>query len=180
MNGMKILHVISGISHDGGGPSRSVQGLVSWLNAVGAEAWLTTLRRGVVPWINGVKNFVNGEPFEEVVQKVKPQIVHLNGIWDLELHRCAVICRRWHVPYVIAPRGMLEPWSLEQKWFKKKIARFLYQDHDLKCAVALHATAESEAEQFRKLGFKNPVIVSPNGVNVPKEWGRGKGERMRV
>ena len=44
----------------------------------------------------------------------------------------------------------------------------MYQDRDLKCAAALHATAESEAEQFRRLGFKNPVIVSPNGVNVPK------------
>ena len=44
---------------------------------------------------------------------------------------------------------------------------WLYQDSDLKCAAALHATAESEAAQFRKLGFKNQIIVSPNGVNVP-------------
>jgi glycosyltransferase involved in cell wall biosynthesis len=63
---------------------------------------------------------------------------------------------------------MLEPWCLRQKWLKKRIARWLYQDRDLKCATALHATAESEAEQFRRLGFRNPVIVSPNGVNVPK------------
>ena len=62
---------------------------------------------------------------------------------------------------------MLEPWSLRAKWLKKRIARFLYQDKDLKCAAALHATAESEAEQFRKLGFRNPVVISPNGVNVP-------------
>ena len=48
----------------------------------------------------------------------------------------------------------------------------MYQDHDLKCAAALHATAESEAAQFRKLGFKNPIIVSPNGVNVPKNFSR--------
>ena len=56
---------------------------------------------------------------------------------------------------------------MRQKWLKKRIARFLYQDKDLRCATALHATAESEAEQFRKLGFKNSVIISPNGVNVP-------------
>lgn len=174
---MKVLHILIGISHDSGGPSRSVQGLVAGLNAAGVKTWLMTLNKGVEPWIDGVTRFENGGVFEEVVQKVAPDIVHLHGIWNLELHRCAVICRRWHVPYVIAPRGMLEPWSLEQKWLKKKIARLLYQDHDLKCAAALHATAESEAEQFRKLGFKNPVIVSPNGVNVPKEWGTGSGER---
>ena len=78
------------------------------------------------------------------------------------------MCRKAGVPYVIAPRGMLEPWSLKQKWIKKRIARWLYQDRDLKLAAALHATAESEAEQFRRLGFKNKIIVSPNGVNVPE------------
>ena len=78
------------------------------------------------------------------------------------------MCRKAGVPYVIAPRGMLEPWSLKQKWIKKRIARILYQDNDLHCAAALHATAESEAEQFRRLGFKNKIIVSPNGVNVPE------------
>ena len=164
---MKVLHVISGLSRSSGGPSRSAQGLVAALGAVGVEAWLMTLGKGVEPWVDGVDHFVNGEAFECVVMRIRPDIVHLHGIWNLGLHRCAVICRRWNIPYVIAPRGMLEPWSLEQKWLKKRMARWLYQDRDLKCAAALHATAESEAEQFRRLGFKNPVIISPNGVNVP-------------
>ena len=166
---MKDLHVIDGISRAAGGPSRSVQGLVAGLNSAGVETWLLSLRHGEAPWIEGVECFANDEPFEAVAEKIKPDIVHLHGLWSFELHRCAVICRRWGIPYVIAPRGMLEPWSLKQKWLKKRIARWLYQDRDLKCAAALHATAESEAEQFRKLGFKNPIIVSPNGVNVPKE-----------
>ena len=159
--------MITGISRKSGGPSRSVQGLVVELNVVGVEACLLTLRHGDDPWLEGVSHFVNGEPFENVVNRIKPDIVHLHGIWNFALHRCAIVCRRWRIPYVIAPRGMLEPWSLKQKWLKKQLARWLYQDRDLKCAAALHATAESEAEQFKKLGFKNPVIISPNGVNVP-------------
>lgn len=166
---MKILHVIPGLSRESGGPSRSVQGLIAGLNAAGVEAWLMTLNHGDEPWIEGVTRFENGGVFEEVVQRIEPDIVHLHGIWSMALHRCVVACRRLGIKYVIAPRGMLEPWSLKQKWLKKRIARWLYQDRDLKRAVALHATAESEAEQFRKLGFRNPIIVSPNGVNVPKE-----------
>lgn len=166
---MRSLNIILGLSRDSGGPSRSVQGLVASLNAAGVEAWLMTLNKSDKPWVEGVTRFENGGDFEEVVQRVGPDIVHLHGIWSLALHRCEVICRRWNVPYVIAPRGMLEPWSLQQKWLKKRIARFLYQDRDLKCAAALHATAESEAEQFRKLGFENQIIVSPNGINLPKE-----------
>lgn len=169
---MRVLHVIGSISRVSGGPSRSVQGLVAGLNAAGVETWLMTLNHGDEPWVDGVTRFENGGDFEEVVQRVEPNVVHLHGIWSMALHRCAVACRRLGVKYVIAPRGMLEPWSLQQKWLKKRIARWLYQDRDLKCAAALHATAESEAAQFRKLGFKNPIIVSPNGVNVPKNFSR--------
>ena len=165
---MKVLHVIPGLSRESGGPSRSVQGLVAGLHATGIETWLMALVKGEEPWVNGVTHFINGEAFEAVVERIRPDIVHLHCIWSLALHRCAVICRKKNIPYVIAPRGMLEPWSLRQKWLKKRVARFLYQDRDLKCAAALHATAESEAEQFRRLGFKNQVIVSPNGVNVPR------------
>jgi len=166
---MRILHVITGISWASGGPSRSVQGIVAGLSAAGVETWLMTLNHGDEPWVDGVTRFENGGVFEEVVQRIEPDIVHLHGIWSMSLHRCVVACRRLGIKYVIAPRGMLEPWSLKQKWLKKRIARWLYQDRDLKCAAALHATAESEAGQFRMLGFKNQIIVSPNGVNVPKE-----------
>ena len=164
---MKVLHVIPKISRAGGGPARSVQGLVAGLRKGGVDASLLALAHGDIPWIEGVESFFDALPFEDVLLNIKPDIVHLHEIWNPGLHRCAVICRRWHVPYVVSPRGMLEPWSLRQKWLKKRIARWLYQDRDLKCAAALHATAESEAAQFRKLGFKNPIIVSPNGVNVP-------------
>lgn len=167
---MRVLHVVVGISRASGGPARSAQGLVAGLSSAGVEAWFMTLHHGETPWVNGINHFINGEPFEDAVIEVKPEIVHLHGIWSLELHRCAIICRRWNIAYVISPRGMLEPWSLQQKWLKKRIARWLYQDRDLKCAAALHATAESEAEQFKQLGFKNPLIVSPNGVNVPKNF----------
>ena len=164
---MKVLHVITGISRSLGGPARSVQGLVAGLNRAGIEAWLLTLRHGDKPWVAGVDHFANGESFLDVVERIHPDIVHLHGLWSLALHRCAVICRKGHIPYVIAPRGMLEPWSLQQKWLKKRIARWLYQDRDLKWAAALHATSESEAGQFRRLGFKNRIIISPNGINVP-------------
>lgn len=164
---MRILHVIMDISRAHGGPSRSVQGIVAGLNNAGVEAWLMTINKGEEPWIQGVDHFINGGSFKDAVVMVKPQIVHLHGIWSYPIHKCAVVCRKRNIPYVIAPRGMLEAWSLRHKWLKKKLVRILYQDRDLRLAVALHATAEGEGEQFKKLGFTVPVIISPNGVNVP-------------
>ena len=168
---MKILHIITGISRSSGGPARSSQGLVAAECRAGVDAWIYSFD-GADPWIKGVRRF-NPQGAELGVEDLKGfDLVHIHGIWDPRLHNVAKMCRAAKVPCIIAPRGMLEPWSLKQKWLKKRIARFLYQDKDLKCAAALHATAESEAEQFRKLGFRNPVVISPNGVNLPGDSNR--------
>ena len=180
---MKVLHVISGISRKSGGPARSSQGLVAALCKAGVDAWIWPLD-GAEPWIEGVRKVSGIVGFKQAARTPLPRswrldefdLVHIHGIWEPRLHKVAVMCRKVGVPYVIAPRGMLEPWSLKQKWFKKRIARWLYQDRDLKLSAALHATAESEAEQLRRLGFKNKIIVSPNGVNVPETAVEAKGE----
>lgn len=179
---MKILHVISGISRSSGGPSRSSQGLVAAECRAGVDAWIYPFD-GAEPWIEGVRKYKPKGAELSAADLAQFDIVHIHGIWSPRLHNVAKMCRAAKVPYIIAPRGMLEPWSLKQKWLKKRIARFLYQDKDLKYAAALHATAESEAEQFRKLGFRNPVVISPNGVNVPGNFNRverADGERKRV
>ena len=163
---MRILHIISGLGLNSGGPSRSSQGLVAAECREGVDAWIYPFD-GAEPWIAGVCKYKPQGADLSAADLAQFDIVHIHGIWDPRLHNVAKMCRAAKVPYIIAPRGMLEPWSLKQKWLKKRIARFLYQDKDLKCAAALHATAESEAEQFRKLGFKNLVVISPNGVNVP-------------
>ncbi len=169
---MRVLHIISSLTRSGGGPSRSVQGLVSALNRAGFETSLMALKKGDKPWVEGVGHCFEEKSMDNVLAETKPNIVHIHGIWAPELHACVCICRKRGIPYVIAPRGMLEPWSLKHKWLKKRIARFLYQDADLKHASALHATAESEAAQFQKLGFANTVIISPNGVNLPSSFSR--------
>ena len=165
---MKVVLVIKSIARKNGGPSRSVQGMAAALNRAGVETWLLTLDRGEEPWIEGVKNFVNGGDLGLVLAEVKPDIVHLNDLWQPALHRCAAMCRRRGVKYVMAPRGTLAPWALSVKKWKKRIAWWLYQRRDLELAAALQATAASEAEQFRAMGLKNPIIISPNGVELPE------------
>lgn len=78
----------------------------------------------------------------------------------------ARFARKNNIPYIITPRGMLEPWSLSQKKIKKLIALFLFQKKDIEKATVIHVTGEMERLQIRKLGFKNPIAVIPNGVNL--------------
>lgn len=161
---MKVLHVIPRLRKDEGGPSRSSQGLVAALARAGVEAELCTLD-GSKPWIAGVK-FFDGPLDAQTIKRY--DIVHIHELWNPGLHRVARLCRKAKVPYVISPRGMLDPPSLARKGLKKALARLIYQDRDLKKARALHVTASKEAGHVRDLGLKNYLIVAPNGVNLPE------------
>lgn len=160
---MKILLVSSSIDLRSGGPTRSVKGLCRALDRAGQSVTLQVLRGGDAFEERGGVNVIYGQ------QNPGPgyDIVHLQGLWDPALHRVAVDCRKKGVPYVISPRGMLAPWALSVKKWKKKLAMLAYQRHDLQHAAAFHATASAEADHIRAAGFDNLVIVSPNGVDLP-------------
>lgn len=102
----------------------------------------------------------------------KISLVHDNGIWHPFNHMVSVCCDKSNLPRIISPHGMLEPWALQYKKWKKQIAWHLYQKKDMKTAVCFHATARSEAENIRKLGFTRPIAVIPNGVDFPKKMPR--------
>lgn len=179
---MKVLHVAMDVNPVHGGPPRSIAGLCRAEAEAGIDVTLfihgptgcETADLGKCKLIKGSGLSIDGHwraDIANALDSVKPDIVHQHAMWCLPLHIDDVECRRRGIPYIIAPRGSLEPWSLQQARWKKKMARWLYQDRDLHKAAALHATAQSEAEQLKGLGFSNPIIVSPNGVSLPeRSW----------
>ena len=160
---MKVLHVTTGLSPLSGGPTRSVKGLCRALSKAGIDVSLLVLR-GDDEFDNpcGVKVFRGVSPDISAYD-----IVHIHGLWNLGLHAVARTCRKLSVPYVISPRGMLDPWALSVKKWKKRFALSLYQGYDLKRAVALHVTAEAEREHVRAMDFRQTCIVAPNAVDLP-------------
>lgn len=97
------------------------------------------------------------------------ELVHLHGLWHPGFHRAVAVCRKLGVPYVISPRGMLDPWALSVKRWKKRLALFLYQRADLRAASAFHVTAQLEEASVRRMGLSQPCFIAPNGVDLPME-----------
>ena len=96
-----------------------------------------------------------------------PDAVHDNGLWLAHNHRIAEMARAIGLPRVVSTRGMLEPWAIGHRAWKKQLAWRLYQRRDLDRAAALHATAEPEAANLAQFGFAAPVSTIPNGVDIP-------------
>lgn len=47
-------------------------------------------------------------------------------------------------------------------------------------ADMLHATCEKEYREIRAFGLKQPVLILPNGVDLPPEIPRTSGERRKL
>jgi glycosyltransferase involved in cell wall biosynthesis len=95
------------------------------------------------------------------------QILHNHGLWLPCNHAAAAVAASLKIPLITTPRGMLAPWAVAHKSWKKRLAWGLYQKRDILGAACLHATAEHEYRHLRALGLRQPVAVIPNGIEAP-------------
>ncbi len=170
---MKILTFISSLSLNGGGPSRSVPILVKGLSEEGVDITLMTIRSedmnthaldGTWAKLKILNRGCTQQEMEEYILAEGFNMIQLQSIWDISYHQLAKVARKLRIPYIITPRGMLEPWSLSQKSWKKRLALLLYQKKDLQHAACIFTTAEMEAKHVRELGVRVPISVIPNGI----------------
>ena len=106
----------------------------------------------------------------QLVKGSRPDVVHVHGLWSPLLAAYARVARGAEIPYVVAPHGMLEPWSLTIRGVRKQLALRTYQGYILANAAAIHTTSEAEASHVRALGLTDaPIFVVPNAVDEPLE-----------
>lgn len=173
---MRVLHIIEGLSPKAGGPTRSVKGLTTALARQGVDVFLFS-HSPLHDWPDAapvhfqkgsVAGGVNASyELEQAIRSFAPDIIHLHGLWTN--HCDMLVASKLKIPIVLSPRGMLDPWALSVKRWKKWLAMLLYQRRDLKSVSAFHATAELEANNIRAQGFSQPIIISPNGIEEPSE-----------
>lgn len=186
---IKFGHTVGSLNKRAGGPSRSVTELCEAFGRLGGQVDLvsvdcgsdpeqqllpsrelvgTTLVKYAVTLPGGRRFCPNfGRALSALLQSRKWSLIHDHGLWLPSNHSSASIARRYDVPLIVSPRGMLEPWALRHRKFKKGLAWRLYQARDLHTARLLHATADQEAENLRRCGLRQPIAVIPNGVDVP-------------
>jgi len=103
------------------------------------------------------------------IKQISPDIIHTQCVWmylsfvNLNYHK------KNNVPYLISPRGMLDPWIIGRGVWKKFLAKIFYEKKNLQNASCIHALSLSEYESIRKFRCKNPVAIIPNGVALPSE-----------
>jgi glycosyltransferase involved in cell wall biosynthesis len=111
---------------------------------------------------------------------LRPDVVDVQGLWTWPSRANLRHHRRTGTPYVVTPRGMLDPWALGNSAWKKRLAWTAFEGAHLKGARALRATAEMEAGHFRAIGLRSPVAIVPNGIDIPALGPRPEGPRRAL
>lgn len=196
---MRLIHTVGGIAERLGGPARTVTSLCSSIGRLGGSvdlvAGVDRSSDELLIWPD--QNSVNLRLVDAkrlgrlwfcpgfsrtltrmLDERSQPALIHDHGIWGHTNVAAWQVTRRRAVPYVLSPRGMLEPWALEFKAHKKKLAWLLYQQRIVSSAATVVATSEQECENVKRLFPKLPVAIIPNGVSLPKATGGPpKGQR---
>jgi glycosyltransferase involved in cell wall biosynthesis len=178
---MKILHIIDDLTSAAGGLSQMVPKFCSALSEQNlnlsvvsfgeslSDAASDSLAHGLDIRNNAFSRFSHVKyllgPLPSIVRGF--DVVHLHAIWLPCNWSAAGSARRNKIPFIVSLHGTLEPWALNHKAWKKKIAWWAIEKRNIKSAAVLHATAGQEADNLRKLGLRNPIAVIPNGVDLP-------------
>ncbi len=178
---MNVVHIVGSLEKKAGGPSRSVPQSCEFLAKMKINIDLITNPGVDVVKVNTnahfkvlFKNIWELYAYSKTLDEKKVDLIHLQHIWTPYIHIIARAARKKGIPYIITPRGMLEPWIMKRNSWKKKLAMMLYQHNDLKNAKVIHVTGELERKNIQKLGYTQEISIIPNGIDLaaipqPKE-----------
>lgn len=170
---MKVIHYISTLDQKRGGVATYMQCLSKEL---GKRCDLVVVTRqsanqlsltncSVFSLPHDKKSFVSG--FMRILDEERPDIVHLNGIWQHDLLWVQKESQTRGIITFITPHGMLLPWSLRHNVIRKAIALLLYERKALRAADMIFATDKCEHDEIVKLKLtKKPVPIISNGIDI--------------
>lgn len=177
---MKIINVVPTMSQHADGVASFVRDVAANLNARGgnvriaaldwepiinAPRYLKTFPLGWGPRALGrspqMWRWLQGE-----IKSKNVDIIHNHGLWMMPNIYAGNSCINSSCKLVFSPHGAMSSHALNISPLKKKIFWELLQGPAAHAASCLHATAESEFADIRKMGFKQPICIIPCGVNV--------------
>lgn len=196
---MKIVHVIGSFDPAKGGPQAVVVRLAAAQASLGHDVTIVSysddeinhrVRKATaaIPDFNKVRTLLLAMPnmWEKILGSRATKamsslirsadFVHMHGVWEINLLRASMLCRRYSVAYCICCCGMLDVWSMQQKEWKKKLALKVAFSKMLDGAAFIQALNQDEVELMRPLGLKPPSIIIPNGIFLNEVEG---GENVR-
>jgi glycosyltransferase involved in cell wall biosynthesis len=187
---IRVLHVTPYYepAHIYGGPTYSVPLLCKALARAGMDVTVLTTdangadsldvplatpveRDGVTVWyfpLTRPRSIFRSPALGKACRDLVPEndIVHITGVWTYPSWVASRASCRADKPYVVSPRGMLMPWELQHKGWKKRPIFRLSEYPRLQRSAAIHCTAPDEVRAMTELGLGELSFLLPNALDL--------------
>ena len=186
---MNILHILIDIRSSWGGPVRSVRELARIQREAGHEVSILSLAREGAAEPFGDATVIAFPPSfparfgnsDEAIDWLslnarRFDLVLVSEIWSVMIQRAMARLRAMGVPYVVQPRGSLDPYDLRKKGALKRILGPMFVKANLQGAHCVLTASEAEEERMETFGAKvtRKTLPHPIRPNPP-----GDRERLR-
>ena len=162
----RILHIISSVDPQGGGPIEGINQIATALRPLGHEIEIASCDAPDASFLAGFPLVVNalgpGRGKYRYTPKLVPWLIEhgrefdwivANGIWQYSSFATRVAMRKLGKPYVVFTHGMLDPW-FKQAYPLKHLKKLIYwpwgEYRVLRDAAAVMFTCEEERNLARK------------------------------
>ena len=119
-----------------------------------------------------LSSILSSQDFKSGLKKTinNGDIIHSHQLWRMPNIYPLLIKKSKDIKIIISPRGTLSKDALNISKYKKYIFKKIFQQNKmlLNCDV-FHATSIKEKNEIRLLGYKQPIAIIPNGVNIPSK-----------
>ncbi len=156
---MKILIVVECHYKEYGGPFTAINQKIDYLNNNNIKTKLI-FKKTDFHTFNTDLNYIIKDY----------DIVHIYGMWRPFLVHVFLLAKIHNKKVIISPIGTLEPWSLSQKKYKKKIAWNLYQKKIMNKADLIHATSNTEAKNLNNLRINTKIRIIGHGIDIDRNY----------
>jgi len=178
---MKLGILTTSLSSGGGGLFESVRLPANLMHARGhhvsvygvADEGLDSARSAwAVDQFNpfpaiGPKRFGYAPQLGRELQNRDFDALHLHGLWNYSSVAAKAWNRKHDGALVISPHGMLDPWAQQNSQFKKRVAKWAFENANLRSAAIMRALCWAEADAIEALDLGVPIAVIPNGIQLP-------------
>lgn len=95
-------------------------------------------------------------------------LIHGHSLWMMPNVYPGYLTKVYKIPSIVSPHGTLSEWAFSSGSFVKKLFWPFLQKPALEVATCFHATAISEYQDIRNMGFRQPIALIPLGIDIPR------------
>ena len=112
-----------------------------------------------------VENIIktNAADAKALLRQQPVSILHLHGCWQQSAYTVCKVARQQGTRIVITPHGQLEPWVIDEHYWKEKLPKLLlYQRRLIALSYAIIVQGSMEHECMTRLGWNQRIVTIRN------------------